>query len=347
MSEARRNLQVKFKRWGEAGAGKVEVDSAQVRFYRGRLFRQPELKLTIDWRKLLHCDVSDAGKERTVTVSYESGGANPASERVTIMDATEADKLRQAVQRFLDEIETERRAKGEEEARRKREEEEKAEGLRRDYVAGVWAAADVLWEAAAGVYSLVDAARSGEWADAREAYTSLWQLDERLKERCGIDGSAPLSELGLDLAAQDGEAALKRCASLLDLISLCCSDPMPVAEEWKKLDALKEGISPNWLYLGYFLLFSLSFNESRLCLETGDWAGLERSLNNLTAASVVVSRKFGITTEDTALGLRAAAEGKDMAAYEGTADRLRQSVAVYLAEHRLREKDSGKNNAVP
>lgn len=337
-------VEARFKRWRDFRSGRIEVDPVSVQFFGGRMLGKPELKLRVEGMSLLNYGFSERGRDSIMSISFEGADGVAVSEAATLAEPGQVEKLRPALQRFLDMRDAERKAREEEEKKRAEEREQLALKNRREYVDGVWSLAGVLWGVSTLLYGLVEAARIEDWGRARQHYVELWQQGERLKSDAGVDPMRVLETLGADLRKEEGENVVKQAVAFLDIVSPSFVDPKPLLPGWQEIDAAREGISPNWSHLGCFLLFALSFGEARHCFEIGDWRGLERSVVNLSNGGAVVSDHFGISLDEQASAVAAAARGRDGSGFHSATDQLQQVVAAALAEHGKKESGPGQTD---
>jgi hypothetical protein len=241
---------------------------------------------------------------------------------VSFASAAAAESVHAVLSGILKAAEEERRRCEEEAATQAREHEEYIRKARLEFASDVWRNAEAIWLLVKAHYKMCHSVIEGEWPDARQQYSMLWQQADRLKESIKIELAEALKDLDDRICAEDGAEVIKTAGSILGDIGRQTLQTDAFWTRWQKHQEAVSGLSPNWNHIPYFLLFSAGYHDAVLSSKIGDWTGVSDGFSVVRSSIDVIRRCFNIHLNGSFEGSVSAGVSRDARLLNDSVERV-------------------------
>ena len=319
-------VKAKVRKWRNGRSGWLVITATQFVVYRRKFIRGLEVVGNFETSHLRSAELDTVSADVRIALDGPQGDA--LLEVFSFTDRRQAETVNTVLVGLLKKAEEEKKYREEEAARLVKEREEHERQVREAFAADVWEMAEILWSLARANYSMVNAVITGNWSEARQQYSTIWQQADRLKNAHQIDLSSALKELDDGVRSENGEEVVRKAGSLLMNLSDHVLRTEALGTRWQEEKATVSVISPSWNHMPYFLLFGAGHFEILLSSQIEDWNGVNNGLSVLQSTSPVLRQCFDADLDELLDAVKSAAAKRDTDLFAETARRVESAVAA-------------------
>jgi hypothetical protein len=282
----------RIRRWRNLCSGWLVIDPTKLTVYRRKFFGGLAEVASFETNCLIA--VEPDATSNSVWATFVDHQGETIREVFSFSSGQGGEAVNLALSGLLRKVEEEKRRSEEEAARAKQETEEHERRILEQFAGDVWETSETVWALIKADYAMAYAVITGDWHEAKQQYSIVWQQTDKLKNAHDVELTDSLMELDEKMCAENGEEVIRQAGLFVSKLAEQVLHTDTFWAKWRTPESISSPISPNWNHVPYFLLFSVGYFETLLSKQIVDWSGVSHGLSILRSTVPVLRQCFKV-----------------------------------------------------